>query len=345
MVIIIERYYKYLHENPELSGKEYNTSNYVYNEISRYDCTVLKVDLSVIAFFDKGCSKSIAFRSELDALPIQEDIHVIMSKNNNMHACGHDVHTSALLKLGEYINKDESYYDYNIVLIFQSKEESGAGSLDIINSKILEQYNIKRIIGVHLWPKLDYGVLYSNKKLMCGSIELDIIINGLENHVSNYSKFTDATYCSFQIYNYINKVRFKGICHLGKLSTGVIRNVSSKHAKLEYSIRYKNNDKIIKKICNKKYKTKCNIFYKINSNYPVLNCEKKLLDKVKYKKIKQLKSSEDFGNYNTIANSCFFLYGLGPTSSLHTSSFNTNTQQRLNYFKKIKQLLMIYKIE
>lgn len=287
-------------------------------------------------------TKSIAFRSELDALPIKENnTHIIKSKNENMHACGHDIHTSALLKLGEYINGNN--FKYNIVLIFQSKEETGLGSKDIIDSNILDEFNIKNIFAIHVWPQLEYDELHSAKNLMFGSYELDVLIKGKSNHVSSYQQNTDAIYASYLIYKklYINTKN--QINHLGQLNAGAIRNISADKAFLHYTIRFKTNNSIKEKIIKTQIETNCKITYNFKEYYPPIINSKKLLKLIKHKEIATLKSAEDFGYYQTKYNTLYLLYGLGKGDFLHTHNFTTTEKQRLGYYNKLIYIIEKFK--
>lgn len=327
-----------MHQNPELSGYEYKTNLYVINCLKKYDAKIINIDLSVLCFFDKKRKNTIALRSELDALPIKENSsHVIKSSNENMHACGHDIHTASLLKLAEYISEND--FNYNICLIFQSKEESGAGSLRIINTDVFSNLNIKYVIGMHVWPNLDYNKVYSNEKLMFGSYELDIEIKGENNHISSYNPLTDATYCSFLLYKKLYKITDNYISHLGEIKSGNLRNISSDKSTMKYSIRFADDNFIKEKILKTKVKTNCDISYNFLSYYPVLNNDLELLNLINYEQVPTLKSSEDFGYYSKKAKVLYLLFGLGKGYNLHTSNFNTNKEIRELYYFKLLEIL------
>lgn len=277
----------------------------------------------------------------MDALPIKEiETHSIKSNNDYMHACGHDIHTSALLKLAEYIANND--FIYNVCLIFQSKEETGGGSKQIVNSNVFERFNITRVIGMHVWPNLDLDQVYSNDKLMFGSYELDIEITGKENHISSYNKYTDATYCSYQIYKNLYKNNKKSIFHLGEIHSGKLRNISSNKCTMKYSIRF-NNNKFKKENIIKNIKTKCEVSYNFKGYYPMLLNNKELLKNIPHCKIKTLKSAEDFGFYSEKAKILFLLYGLGKGFNLHTNNFNTTKELRSLYYYKLLSIVNIYK--
>ena len=101
----------YLHKNPELSGKETNTSNFLKREISKLDLKIHEVDgTGFYAVLDSGRKgKVLGLRSDIDALPIQENERNLSKKrliySNNkgiMHACGHDGHMAILLATAKF---------------------------------------------------------------------------------------------------------------------------------------------------------------------------------------------------------------------------------------------------
>lgn len=328
---------------PELSGVEYETNLYVTKILSQYNVKIINNNLSIVCYFDKGKNDTIAFRSELDGLPITEDFnHNLRSQNMCMHACGHDVHTSALLQLAQYI--DENYFTSNIALIFQSKEETGLGAKDLIETNIIEQLNITKIIAMHVWPNLKYNTIFSAQNLMFGSYELDILIEGENNHISSYNPLFDATRASFLIYKKLYKNKKNYISHLGEISSGNMRNISSNKALLKYSIRFKSNKKITQKISSTNIDSKCKISYDFKSYFPPVINDKELLSIHNHTKIKTLKSAEDFGYYSCKCKTLYLLYGLGKAFPLHSAKFNVNKKTRQNYYFKLLEILDVYKL-
>ena len=114
--------YKHLHENPELSHQEAKTSAYVAAQLRALGYTVTDhvgkyenpawTGYGVVGLLRNGAGPTLMMRSELDALPVTEDTGLaysshITAKNDAgqvvgvMHACGHDIHMSALLGTAE----------------------------------------------------------------------------------------------------------------------------------------------------------------------------------------------------------------------------------------------------
>jgi amidohydrolase len=90
-----------IHQNPELSFQEYETSKFIKNSLSQLSFdTVCNTGLVTIIEPSKteGNLQCIALRADIDALPIQEETQLSFASKNSgvMHACGHDFHTSIL---------------------------------------------------------------------------------------------------------------------------------------------------------------------------------------------------------------------------------------------------------
>ena len=143
-----------LHQIPELGFKELKTQKYLLNILKNYCCKITLVKTGIIAFFDNHKESSLAYRTDMDGLNIQEKNNVDYKSHLNMHACGHDGHMALALGLCDYLNDHYQEYSHNFVIIFQPSEESFGGSKAIIDSKILDTYHVNKIIAIHLFPKL-----------------------------------------------------------------------------------------------------------------------------------------------------------------------------------------------
>ena len=124
-IIVIRRH---LHQNPELSFKEFETSKYVCSKLEEYNIEYTNsfVETGIVALI-RGInpdSKTVALRADMDALPIQEENEIAYKSKNEgvMHACGHDVHTSSLLGTAKILNELKGNFEGTIKLIFQPGE-------------------------------------------------------------------------------------------------------------------------------------------------------------------------------------------------------------------------------
>jgi amidohydrolase len=122
-----------IHANPELSGLEKNTSEYVIYALKKLGITTIHQGFSMYSFIaeinGKEEGSTLLFRCELDALPIQEtnnmpyrSIHEGIS-----HKCGHDGHLAIMLRFAQML-MENPFLKGKILLFFQSAEETGAGA-------------------------------------------------------------------------------------------------------------------------------------------------------------------------------------------------------------------------
>lgn len=94
---------RHLHQYPELSFQEFNTSSFVASKLKemgiKFQDKVAGTGIVGIIEGKNPGKKVIALRADMDALPIIETNDVPYRSLNPgvMHACGHDVHTSSLL--------------------------------------------------------------------------------------------------------------------------------------------------------------------------------------------------------------------------------------------------------
>ena len=121
----------HIHENPELSMKEYNTcalledyvkKNVKYDRLKRVGETGLFFELKGTK---PGNGPTIVFRGDIDALPIQEDEH--MSPRSKvpgvMHACGHDVHGTINVGAAKILSEMKDQFSGSIYFFIQPAEE------------------------------------------------------------------------------------------------------------------------------------------------------------------------------------------------------------------------------
>ena len=152
------KHYHYLHQNPEIGFNLDKTYEYVYNELKKLNLSPVSCGKKGL-FVDIGNGKNIVLiRADMDALPITEDTKLsYKSSNENMHACGHDIHTSMLLGTAEVLSKCK--FDGKIRLMFQPAEEILEGAKDMIANNVLE--DVKCAFMLHVMPntQLETGTL------------------------------------------------------------------------------------------------------------------------------------------------------------------------------------------
>lgn len=245
-----KQFRRYLHENPELSFKEFNTTSLLKERLSKTNFEILDIDseVGIIAHLFKDQSfKTVAIRADIDALPIQEmtDLEFKSKKDGLMHACGHDIHTIILLGFCEEINKLYKNLKINLVVIFQPAEEIMGGAKLIL--KELKRNNIKldEIICYHTWPFIESGTIgYRSNEMMAGAMEFNVEIKASGGHAAHPHTTADPIFLSSNIINYFQGIvsRLNNpvkplVITVGKISGGTKSNVISSNAEFSGTIR------------------------------------------------------------------------------------------------------------
>ena len=150
-----------LHRHPELMYEEVKTSQLVRDTLDglgiSYESGLAKT--GVLASIGSGDGPCVGLRADMDALPIHEETDVPFRSEveGKMHACGHDCHTAMLLGAARVLKERESEINGTVKLLFQPAEEGGAGGKLMSDEGALENPNVERIFGLHVWPQLPSG--------------------------------------------------------------------------------------------------------------------------------------------------------------------------------------------
>jgi len=181
----------YLHEHPDLSGSEEGTAQYLieYLESHYPNCEITKGQDSAgfTASLNFGKGPHVAFRAELDGLPIQEenDLSYQSARKGKSHACGHDGHMAVLLATLARIS-DQSPSEGRVSLLFQPAEETGKGALQILSDAAFSEFHPDLLIALHNIPMQPLGkVLKRKKTFACGSVGIALNIEGITAHAAH----------------------------------------------------------------------------------------------------------------------------------------------------------------
>ena len=181
-----------LHAHPELSGKEAHTHDAIATYLKRLNPTRLyeKVGgFGLIAVFGAENDEAVAFRADMDALPVQETNKLSYSSENSgvAHKCGHDGHVAILLRLAEMFSQRqaENTLPHTAILGFQPAEETGEGSARILRSDILQHYRIQAFYGLHNLPGIPKGqLLFRYGTFAAASVGVVLHLQGRQTHAA-----------------------------------------------------------------------------------------------------------------------------------------------------------------
>ncbi len=356
-VIAIRRH---IHQHPELSFQEYNTSKFVCSKLDEFGITYEAgmVETGVVGLI-KGNnpeSRVVALRADLDALPIKEENEVPYKSINEgvMHACGHDVHTSSLLGAAKILNEVKDQFEGTVKLIFQPGEERLPGGASLmIKEGVLENPEPNAIIGQHVYPQLEAGkVGFKSGMYMASTDELFMTVKGKGGHAALPHLNVDPVLITAHILTALQQVVSRmshptapTVLSFGKMIADGATNIIPDKVELEGTFRAMNEEwraeahvkmKNMAESIAKSMGGECE--FKILKGYPFLVNDEELTNNAKESAIEFLgnenvidldlrMTAEDFAYFSQKKPSCFYRLGIkneaeNISSGLHTSTFN-----------------------
>lgn len=332
-----------LHRIPELEWELPETMAYLKGSLSGLRCRVWEpLPGALAAWFDFGRDTAIAFRADADALPITECTGAAYASTHpgKMHACGHDGHMAILLELARRLNGKKSL-PHNVLLVFQPGEETPGGAKPICDTGIFEEFGVKAIFGLHLWPGLEAGTVFSRKQeLMARSSEVTVDVYGKSAHIAKAAQGLDALAAGTEFYRRaveMEQALPKNVFRLlkfGKFESGTVRNALSAHTHMEGSLRAF-QDEVFDSLRDGLFaigkaveaETLCTVNIHLSDGYPAILNPDELYDRVQkaapFSTLEEPSmTSEDFSWYQRYVPGMFFFLGLGDTPALHASTFD-----------------------
>ena len=362
---------RYFHQYPELSGREWGTSEYITRYLERLDIEVLKyAEPSVVGYLKgKEGQKTIALRADMDALPVQEEGNKTYAsrKEGISHACGHDGHMAILLAVAEWLSDHRDEIKSNVLFIFQSSEEiSPSGAEELVKQGVLEE--VDAIFGLHLWQPLSKGKIgFCAGPMMASVDDFKIVIQGKGGHGALPQETVDPIYISSHIIGaiqgiisrYINPLD-PAVISIGKIESGSQYNVIPNEASMYGSIRTLSLEtrrlikeemkNVVEGIC-KALGAKGELKF-FDGLPPVINDEKsvhyvnKVLEEIfeseELTSIQPAMASEDFSLYLQEKQGAFIFIGMGGEKSAyphHHSKFDIDEEVLLTGIRLLIQLV------
>lgn len=355
-----------IHENPELSYKEFETSALIANELTRLGIPYVEspVKPGLIATIDSGKpGKLLVLRGDMDALPVQEETDLpFKSKNDGiMHACGHDVHTSNLLTVGGILNEMKEEWTGRVRLVFQPAEEHGGGGREMIKAGLFDEMP-DCCLGVHVWPDKRGKITLGRGYRTAYSDGCTITVHGKAAHSSKPQEGVDAVLIAANIILALNTITSRNLdpkdaanLNVGTIKGGTAPNILADEAVMLCMMRNVNPDsrevmfQRVEEICKGTAKAmggSCDTDF-IRS-YPSVYNNPEVADFLydTFRKHKdalfqgldeappdyleeapeQMLAAEDFGYYGQRVPSCFLFIGTGEYAPAHNQKFQVDEQ-------------------
>ena len=351
---------RHLHQHPELSFVEFETSKYIQSKLDQwgitYEAGMVKTGIVVLVEGNNPTKKVIALRADIDALPIQEENNFPYRSVNDgvMHACGHDLHTSSLLGVVKILNELKSEFEGTVKCFFQPGEERLPGGASLmIKEGILENPKPEIVFGQHVYPDLPCGkVGFRPGIYMASADELYVTVHGKGGHGALPHKNVDPVLITSHIMVALQQVVSRQakpdvptVLSFGKVVANGSTNVIPAKVELEGTFRTFNEEwraeahekmvKMAKSIAESMGGT-CD--FEVRKGYPFLVNDEHVT--LRAKKVAQQflgeenvvdldlrMTAEDFSYYSQEMPGCFYRLGTArpeeqKVSGLHTSTFN-----------------------
>ncbi len=357
-------YREHMHRYPELSFQEFETMEYVAQQLAKIGIPFSKgiAGTGLVGLIrgnhhteNQAC---IALRSELDALPILEQTGASYSSSREgiMHACGHDVHTAIHLAAAEYLWSIRDELPQPVKLIFQPGEEKNPGGASLlINENVLQNPTVKSMVALHVYPEMEAGKVGFREGLYMASCdEIYITINGKGGHGAMPHQTIDPIMIGAQLLTGLQQVvsrncdpKIPCVLSFGHFEALGATNVIPDKAILKGTFRTMDEDWRGKahQIIQNHVEGVCKSFgatadFEISKGYPMLFNDEVLTSKMSnaaiaefgQEKVDELPlrlTSEDFSYYSQEIPVCFFRLGVrnenrGLTFGVHHPKFDVD---------------------
>jgi amidohydrolase len=351
---------RHIHAHPELSFEEFETSAYICKILDQWGVSYKKGFagtgiVAVLHGYSPG--KTIAFRADMDALPVVEMNEIPFKSVNTgkMHACGHDVHTSSLLGAIRILKDLSEHWNGTIKFVFQPGEEKIPGGASLmIKENALSPDEPEIIIAQHVFPDMETGnVGFRSGQYMASSDEIYIKVKGKGGHAALPYKLIDPVLISAhllvalqQVVSRYAKPGVPTVLSFGKVEAAGAVNVIPDSVKLEGTFRTMNEEwrkkahELIRKISTDLVSGMGGTAeIEIRHGYPVLVNDPAVTQKAKAFAVEYLgeqqvhdldfrMTAEDFAYFAQKYPATLFRLGTSDpgkqSSALHTSTFNVN---------------------
>jgi len=234
-----------IHQNPELSNREYRTAKKIEAHLRSLDIKVqTKIAYTGVVGLIEGDlpGPTIALRADMDALPVVEKTGLPFASKDKtkylgqtvgiMHACGHDAHVAILMGVAEFLAKNKDQLKGNVMLIFQPAEEGppegeNGGAKMMLEEGIFEKYNPEVIFGLHVGNGPHGYIGVASGPAMAAASTYRIKIKGVQAHGSRPWDSIDPVMASAELIQNLNTIvsrRINIVNNPAVISVGIIRS-------------------------------------------------------------------------------------------------------------------------
>jgi amidohydrolase len=256
---------RHLHQHPELSNREVETSKYIADRLRSFGLEpqtgVAKTGVVAIL---KGARPGpvVALRADMDGLPVREESDLpFVSKATGeyegqpvgvMHACGHDAHMAIVLGSAKVLTSLKDKLAGSVKFIFQPAEEGApagerpAGAELMVKEGVLDNPRVDAVFGLHVFSNIETGQIQTRPGPMLASSDLlEIIVRGRQTHGAAPWAGVDPIVVGAQIVTGLQTIvarqiditKLPAIVTVGQFNGGVRSNIIPDSVRLTGTIR------------------------------------------------------------------------------------------------------------
>src|SRR5437762_8402160 len=259
--------YKDIHTHPELSTKEERTSGLLAKQLRAAGCEVTenvgKYDkpdqkcFGVVGLMKNGDGPVVLVRTDLDALPVQEETGLpyaskVVTKNDKgddvhvMHACGHDAHVSMLIGVARSLAKLRDQWHGTIVFVGQPAEEIGTGARAMLRDGLYTRWpKPNYALGFHDKADLEIGHIGVTEGYTSANVDsVDVTVKGIGGHGAYVYRTKDPIVLAAEMINQWQTIASREnnpldpiVVTVGSIHGGTKHNVIPDEVKMQLTVR------------------------------------------------------------------------------------------------------------
>jgi len=261
--------YKHLHEHPELSTQEKETSALIASSLKKLGYEVTDhfgqyADASltaygVVAVLKNGPGPTVYVRTDMDALPVKENTglsyasQVTVNRPGGavgvMHACGHDLHMTVFLGTAKMLAESKSQWSGTVVLIGQPAEETVGGAQAMLRAGLFSKFpKPDFVLALHDNSYLPAGVVaWKEGTMLAGADSVDITIRGFGGHGAVPNATKDPIVIAAELVVFLQTIvsremdpQVPTVVTVGSFHAGTKHNIIPDDAHLQLTVRTMN---------------------------------------------------------------------------------------------------------
>ena len=259
--------YKDIHAHPELSTQEQRTAALLAKELRAVGCDVTenvgkyeKADqkcYGVVGVMKNGDGPVVLVRTDLDALPVQEETGLpyaskVVTKNEKgddvpvMHACGHDAHVSILIGVARSLAKLKDQWRGTIVFVGQPAEELGTGARAMLRDGLYTRWPKPNFaLGFHDKADLEINHIGVTEGYTSANVDsVDVTVHGIGGHGAYVHRTKDPIVLAAEIINQWQTIASREtnpldpiVVTVGSIHGGTKHNVIPNEVKMQLTVR------------------------------------------------------------------------------------------------------------